>query len=296
MTRTCCAIAALAVAATLHLSAQAASRRADRIFVNGKIWTADESRPLAQALAVRGDGLMAVGSDAEVKALAGPETVVVDLAGRLVVPGFQDSHLHFPGRSINAIGLDGLRDARGISARARGVREGALVSVVDHRTDGWGYSAFPNQTVDKKYIDAVISDRPVYVTERDGHMGLANAKALEIAGIGRGHAGSAERPHHARTRTGEPTGELKEAAQRLVRPAHPAPSAEESMSALLEHMAEAAAAGITAVQNASWSLDVFPVYLRAPAAGALKMRFRFAPHASPARAWRPKDSTAHEGH
>ena len=287
MTRTCCAIAALAVAATLHLSAQAASRRADRIFVNGKIWTADESRPLAQALAVRGDGLMAVGSDAEVKALAGPETVVVDLAGRLVVPGFQDSHLHFPGRSINEIDLHGLETLeafqRALSEFAKA--HSSLSWITGH---GWGYSAFPNQAVDKKYIDAVIADRPVYVTERDGHMGFANAKALQLAGI---TAATPDPPngHIMKGANGEPTGELKEAAQRLVRRLIPPESADDRYAALLEHMDEAAAAGITAVQDASTSLDVFPVFERAAAANALKIRFRFATPILPGEGLAPTD-------
>jgi predicted amidohydrolase YtcJ len=72
---------------------------------------------------------------------------------------------------------------------------------------GWGYSAFPNQTADKKYIDAVIADRPVYVTERDGHMGLANTKALQIAGVTKA---TADPPNgHIMKDASEPTGEFK---------------------------------------------------------------------------------------
>ena len=82
-------------------SAQTTVQHADRIFLNGKIWTEDDARPLAQALAISGDKILSVGSNNEVKALAGPDTLVIDLRGRLMVPGFQDSHLHVPGRSVN---------------------------------------------------------------------------------------------------------------------------------------------------------------------------------------------------
>src|SRR5438132_12657835 len=92
--------------AIVGASAQTARQHADRIFVNGKIWTADDARPQAQALAISGDKLTAVGSDEEAHALATTaHTAVIDLQGRLVVPGFQDSHLHFPGQSVNEVDL-----------------------------------------------------------------------------------------------------------------------------------------------------------------------------------------------
>src|SRR5262249_54852174 len=150
--------------------------------VNGKIWTADDSKPQAEALAISADKIVAVGSTDEVKRLATADTAVVDLHGLLMVPGFQDSHLHFPGRSVNEVDLHGTETLKEIQDRlsefAR--QHPKLPWITGH---GWGYSAFPKQTVDKKYIDAVISDRPVYVTERDGHMGLANTKALQLAGV-----------------------------------------------------------------------------------------------------------------
>jgi hypothetical protein len=266
--------------------AQAPSPRADRIFVNGKIWTADEAKPLAQALAIRGDRLLVVGSDADARALSGPDTAVVDLAGRLVVPGFQDSHLHFPGRSVNEVDLHDIETLdefqRMLADFARA--HPSLPWITGH---GWGYSVFPNQSVDKKYIDAVVPDRPVYLTERDGHMGVGNSKALQIAGI---TSGTPDPPngHIMKGPNGEPTGELKEAAQRLVGRHIPAESDEDRYAALLHHMDEAAAAGITSVQDAGTSLDVFPVFERAAAADALKIRFRFATPILPGEGSAPK--------
>jgi hypothetical protein len=267
--------------------AQAPSPRADRIFVNGKIWTADEAKPLAQALAIRGDRLLVVGSDADARALSGPDTAVVDLAGRLVVPGFQDSHLHFPGRSVNEVDLHDIETLdefqRMLADFARA--HPSLPWITGH---GWGYSVFPNQSVDKKYIDAVVPDRPVYLTERDGHMGVGNSKALQIAGI---TSGTPDPPngHIMKGPNGEPTGELKEAAQRLVGRHIPAESDEDRYAALLHHMDEAAAAGITSVQDAGTSLDVFPVFERAAAADALKIRFRFATPILPGEGSAPKE-------
>ena len=275
------------MALPLVASAQAPAQRADRIFVNGKIWTADDARPPAEALAVSGDKVLAVGSSQEIRALAGPNTVTVDLGGRLVVPGFQDSHLHFPGASVNSVELDGIETLQGFQKKladhARSHPKATWIT-----GGGWGYSAFPNQTVHKKYIDAVISDRPVYVGERDGHMGLANSKALQLAGITR-DTKDPPNGHIMRDANGEPTGELKEAAQSLIRPHIPRESTEEIYQSFLKHMDEAAADGLTAAQNASWSPEHQPVFERALKENAFKLRIRFAPLILPKDGGAPKE-------
>jgi cytosine/adenosine deaminase-related metal-dependent hydrolase len=102
-----CRFAVAQAVGWLGLAVGAYAQHADRIFVNGKIWTGDDAKPAAQALAVSGDKLLAVGSDQEIRALARADTAVVDLKGRRVVPGLQDSHLHFPGPSVNEVALDG---------------------------------------------------------------------------------------------------------------------------------------------------------------------------------------------
>ena len=247
----------------------------DRVFLNGKIWTGDDAKPQAEALAVSGDKIVAVGSTAEVKALANSDTAVVDLRGELVVPGLQDSHLHFPGASVNEVDLHGtetlkdFQDRLGEFAKAHP----QLGWITGH---GWAYSTFPNEVVDKKYIDAVIADRPVYVLERDGHMGFGNSKALEIAGVS---SATPDPPngHIMKGKNGEPTGEFKEAAQGLIIRHVPSRSVEDEYQSLLQHMDEAAATGLTAVQDAYTSMESFPVFERALAANTLKLRFRFAP-------------------
>lgn len=266
---------AVAVFSLSCLHAQTKKRHADRIFVNGKIWTADDAEPLARALAMSGDRIIAVGSDEEVRAMAAPDTAVFDLRGHLVVPGFQDSHLHFPGRSVNEVDLHGVETVEDFQQRLSDFAKAhpSLPWITGH---GWGYSAFPNQTVDKKYIDAVIRERPVYVLERDGHMGFGNSKALEIAGV---TSATPDPPngHIMKDKNGGPTGEFKEAAQGLIFRRIPPRSMDDEYQSLLAHMDEAAAAGLTAVQDAYTSMESFPVFERAAAGNALKLRFRFAP-------------------
>jgi predicted amidohydrolase YtcJ len=142
--------------------------------------------------------------------------------------------------------------------------------------------------VDKKYIDAVISDRPVYVAERDGHMGLANSKALAIAGITR-DTKDPPNGHIMRDAGGEPTGELKEAAQSLMREHIPSETPDEIYETFLKHMDEAAADGLTAAQNASWAPEHQPIFERALKANAFKLRIRFAPLILPKDGGAPKE-------
>ncbi len=254
---------------------QSSRQHVDRIFVNGQIWTGDDRRPKAEALAVGGDKLLLVGSTAEVKTLASSDTAIIDLKGRFVVPGFQDSHLHFPGKSVNDVDLHGAETLQEFQRRLAEFAKAHpdLPWITGH---GWGYSAFPNQTVDKKYIDAVVSDRPVYVSERDGHMGLANSKALHIADV-TGKTADPPNGHIMKGEGGEPTGEFKEAAQELIYEHIPPRSEDDMYQALLQHMDEAAAAGLTSVQDAYTDMGAFPIFERAAAANKLKLRFRFAP-------------------
>ena len=258
----------------LAFGTQGATQHADRIFVNGKIWTGDDAHPSAEAIAISGNKILAVGSTKQIRVLAGPDTAVVDLKGRLVLPGFQDSHIHFPGDPINTVRLEGLETLEQFQKQL-GEFAKSHSDLTWITGGGWGYSVFPNHAVHKKYIDAVVPDRPVYVSERDGHMGLANSKALELAGITRD---TPDPPNGQimRDGNGEPTGEMKEAAHDAMYSHIPPPTDQEVYEAFLHHMNEATAAGLTSVQNAYWSAKHQPIFVRALAAGALKLRFRFA--------------------
>src|SRR5436305_1836481 len=140
---------------TVSALAQTPQQHADRIFVNGKIWTEADARPQAQAMAIGGDKILAVGSNEEVRALATTDTAVVDLHGRLVIPGFQDSHLHFPGKSINEVDLHGTETLKEFQQSLADFAK-AHPKLPWTRAHGWGYSAWPNAPDDRKYRDAVI--------------------------------------------------------------------------------------------------------------------------------------------
>ncbi len=274
-------------AALVCLSAQTPRPHVDRILVNGNIWTGDPARPHAEALAVAGDTIAAVGSSAEIKGMADASTAVIDLSGQLVVPGFQDSHLHFPGQSVDEVDLHGAATLAEFQKRLADFAKAHpnLRWITGH---GWDYAAFPNQTVDRKYIDAVIADRPVYVRERDGHMGLANTKAIQIAEVS-GRTPDPPNGHIMKGDEGEPTGEFKESAQQLIARHIPPRSQDDLYRSLIRHTDEAAAAGLTAVQDAMTDLKNFPLYQRAAADNALKLRFRFAPPILPGQGAAPRE-------
>jgi predicted amidohydrolase YtcJ len=201
---------------------------------------------------------------------------------------FQGSRtLTFPGPSVNKIDLHGVETLKDFQQRLSDFAK-AHPSLPWITGLGWGYSAFPNRTVDKKYIDEVISDRPVYVSERDLHMGLANSRALQIAGI---TSATPDPPHGhiMKGADGAPTGEFKESARGLITSYVPPESADDQYQVLIQHMKEAAAAGLTSVQDAMTTLETFPVYERAAAAGTLKLRFRFAPLILPKEGGAPKN-------
>jgi hypothetical protein len=247
-------------------AASAAEPPPDRVYVNGIVWTGDHDFPRAEAFAVRGERFVAVGSSEEIRRLAGPGTGVVDLGGRFAAPGFNDAHLHF--LVLDEADLTEAGDVADLQRRVKAYADAnpAAAWVLGR---GWGYAAFPDRIPHRRYLDAVVPDRPVFVRERDGHMALANTRALEIAGITRGTAD----PEHGvieRDAAGEPTGELKEAAMGLVRRHVPEPGPEELYAALVRRMEQAASYGLTSVQNASEvELDV---YERLLAEGGFKVR------------------------
>ncbi len=246
---------------------------AERLFVNARVWTGDDARPRAQALAVTGDRLVAVGDDGAVLRLRGPNTEVIDLGGAFVVPGFNDAHLHFlvlPQAELeDGLSLEQLQQRVGDFARAHPGNAWVLGR-------GWGYTSFPERIPHRRHLDAVVGDRPAWLMQRDGHMGLANSKALALAGVTR----ATPDPKNGvieRDPSGEPTGELKEAAMELVFRLIPRATVEERYAALLPLLERAASYGLTSIQNASHSEDDLAAFERAARAGKLGLRVSFAP-------------------
>lgn len=247
----------------------------DAVYLNGSIWTGDPGTPEVAALAVTGDRISARGQTEAIAALAGPNTVRVDLGGRLVVPGFNDAHWHLPTRQTADLGAAGSVEEiqRRLQAFAATLPADAWIT-----GRGWGPSDFPNLRAHRRYLDTLFPNRPVLLTDRDGHQTLANSHALRLAGITADTA-DPENGRIDRDADGSPTGVLKEAASGLVRRLMPEVSVEEVYRSLLAEMDKAAAFGLTSLQVASGSGSSgveFQAYTRALREDTLKVRLRVA--------------------
>jgi predicted amidohydrolase YtcJ len=253
----------------------AAGEKADRIFINGRIWTGDEAHPRVEALAVRGTTILAVGTSQEIHRLAEKATELVDLKGRFAGPAFNDAHLHFMSGSL---GLEDLDLAGAVGGEDVQRRLGAYARAHPDRLwivgRGWAYGDL-SEAPHRRLLDAVVSDRPVWLQDRDGHSGWANSIALLLAGIDR-RARDPEHGQIVRDQAGEPTGLLKEAAMDLVRRRVPLPGAEDKYRALRKGLDLAVSYGLTSVQDASFDEDDLPVFDRLLQEGGLKLRFTCA--------------------
>ncbi|MEU9733159.1 amidohydrolase [Streptomyces sp. NPDC048002] len=247
---------------------------ADLLFTGGPVLT-PEGRT-ATAVAVTGDRITAVGHD-EVRDLAGPRTEVVDLAGRLLVPGFQDAHVHpVPaGLEMTQCDLTGARTAAESVAAVRAYAE-AHPEREWITGGGWSMEAFEGGTPTKELLDAAVPDRPVYLPNRDHHGAWVNSRALELAGITRDTPdpadGRIERDAH-----GEPSGTLQEGAMQFVGRLTPPATPEDRLAALLHAQRHLHSLGITAWQDALVGDflgmdDPAEAYLAAVDAGALTAR------------------------
>ena len=219
------------------------------ILHNGKVVTLDAARPAATAIALAGERIAAVGSDAAILALAGPATRIVDLGGALVLPGFCDAHIHL---SLWALGRREVQiaDTRSldellarVAAAAAGTPPGRWIVGRGWNESRWGVTGFPTAAD----LDPVTGpDRPAILYRSDLHSAVVNSAALRLAGIDAGTAsppgGVIDRDAH-----GEPTGYLRELAIDLVGRHIPLPAAAERRAALREATAELHRLGITAV-------------------------------------------------
>ena len=228
----------------------ARAQTATLILVNGKVWTENPAAPEAEAVAIDGEHLLAVGSSEQVKKLAGPNCQVIDLHGRRVVPGFNDAHVHFLGGGNSLISVR-LGDANSaaefrqlIGDYARKVGKGIWIREGNWDHQRWTPVALPTHQL----IDGVTPDNPVFVWRLDGHMALANAVALKLAGIDRSTK-DVPGGEIVRDADGNPTGILKDAATGLVERVMPPESEKEADAAMHAAMQEAARHGVTSVQN-----------------------------------------------
>ncbi|MFC7757243.1 amidohydrolase [Catellatospora bangladeshensis] len=242
----------------------------------------------ATACAVDQGVIVAVGSDDEVSSLVTARTEVVDLAGRPLLPGFQDAHAHpvFAGLNLLRCDLTEPHDEAGYLrelaayAAAHGNRPWVMGA-------GWSYDAFGGGQPHRAALDGVIADRPVYLAVQDAHSAWCNSRALALAGIDR-HTPDPEGGRIERDADGEPTGVLHESAMELVSSVAPRPDAAEIRRALLLAQSRLHALGVTAWQDAilgdygGWP-DAFDAYRSADADGLLTARVRGALWWEPSR-------------
>jgi hypothetical protein len=228
-----------------------ADEPADLVLLHGRVFTAEPEAPLAEAVAVREGRLVAVGKDAVVEALKGPATTVVDLGGRLVVPGFIDAHIHLleGALSLDRVDLAGAPDVAQVQARIKSWSE-ANPRKAWVLGGGWAYSSFPGGLPTRRQLDAVVVNRPAFLDAYDGHTGWANSRALALAGITKATKDPEGGTIVRDPRTGEPTGALKESARDLVSAKVPEPSGVERYQALLKGLGLLAASGLTSVEDA----------------------------------------------
>ncbi|MCB0637034.1 MAG: amidohydrolase [Lewinella sp.] len=252
----------------------------DRIYTNAIIWTGDPDQPRAEALAITDGVITAVGSAAEIETLQGDRTEVVDLGGRFMVPGFIDNHTHFlsGGHQLASVNLR--------TARTPAEFIQAMQSYVDGlTTEGWitggdwDHEAWGGELPRRAWIDSVAGDHPVFVSRLDGHMALANSKALKLAGI-TAATPDVEGGTIVRDEQGEPTGILKDEAMGMVYRVMPDPSEAELDAKLARAAAHALSLGLTQVHDVGsyggWA-DL-ATYRRAEKRGELPLRiYAFVP-------------------
>jgi len=249
---------------------------ADLVFTGGPVFTANTVRSRTDAVAVSAGRIVAVGGG-DVRDLIGPSTEVVDLTGRLLIPGFQDAHVH-PVWG----GLDMLRCDLSAYDTASEYLDVIGRYAQEHPDDpwilggGWGMSAFPGGTPTASALDAVTGDRPAFLPNRDGHGAWVNSAALRLAGIDRGTADPAD-GRIERDADGNPSGTLHEGAMTLVNRLLPPEPPERMVEALLTGQRHLHSFGVTAWQDAIVGSygdagDPGPAYLAAAADGRLTGR------------------------
>ena len=249
---------------------------ADLIFVNGDVYTVDGVRSWAQAVAVKGGRITAVGTRDDIIDLRGAGTEVVDLHGGLLVPGFQDAHIHPVGGGLDILTCD-LHNLHSLDEYL-----GAISSYAAANPDrewimggGWSMDVFPGGTPTKELLDSIVPDRCVYLPNRDGHGVWVNSRALEAAGITK-DTPDPEDGRIERTPDGEPSGTLHEGAGDLVERLAPHPTLQERHDGLLKGQEYLHSLGVTAWQDAiigtfGWA-DNLDTYLRAAGDGTLTAR------------------------
>lgn len=247
---------------------------ADVVYRSGKIWTVNTAQPTAEAVAIRDGRIVFVGSDDAVRIHIGSDTEVHDLQGRLMLPGFQDAHIHPIGAGVEAA----LCDLNGLESVA--LYRDRIAAYATANPDvpwitggGWSMAAFgPGALASKTIIDELVADRPVYLSSQDGHSGWANSKALEIAGITKDTPDPPDGIIDRDPETGEPIGSLQEGAMSLVTRHIPPTTGQQREAGLAYARDLLHSYGITSMQVAYAYEDDLQTFAALDRAGQLDMR------------------------
>ena len=263
--------ALLTLACTMTSTSTLISPATSLAIVNARVWTGDPKRPWADAVAVAGDRITAVGSSAEIRKLASAFTRIVDAKGMMLLPGFIDSHVHFlsGGFGLTSVQLRDVRTkeefVRRIKAHAATLPAGAWMLEGNWDHQNWG-----GELPRKDWIDSVTPNTPVFVQRLDGHMSLANSAALRAARV-TAETRDVDGGTIIRDANGEPTGVLKDNATALVDAAIPDPPPSEEDKALDAAMHFVAEQGVTSIVNMGTWRDL-ETFERAERAGRLRTR------------------------
>jgi predicted amidohydrolase YtcJ len=265
------------ICAFANASAQDNPDAVETILTNARIYTVNAKQPWAEALAIRGGKIVAVGSNKEMASYRGPFTKTIDAQQHLVLPGLVDCHIHFMEGSLGLTHVD-LNDAGSVAEIQKRVKEYAAAHPDEPWITGmgWTYPTFkPSGLPDKKFLDQVVPDRPVYLSAFDGHSSWANSKALQLAGIGK-DTPDPTNGKIVRDEKGEATGALKEAAGDLVSKLMPKPTRKERLTALRLGMHEANKYGLVRVHSAGGDFEYLDLYDQLRKDGQLSVRFYVA--------------------
>ncbi len=230
----------------------------DLVLLNGSVWTVNPGQPWAEAAAVKGEKILGVGSTEEIQKRVGKKTLIIDLNGDLVLPGFIDSHTHFldGGFSLLSIRLRELKSREEFIARikekADSMEKGEWIL-----NGNWDHQSFdPPDLPRKEWIDEVTPHNPVCINRHDGHMVLANSLALKFEGITKDTPSPEGGEILKDSRSGEPTGILKDAAMNLVMKHVPEPSFEAKLRAAEVALKHAVECGVTSVHDMAYAENI----------------------------------------
>lgn len=271
----CITLAVVALATPLTAQQSARIAPADILILHAKVYTLNPQAPWAQAVAIRHGKIVAVGRDEVVGKMRGIGTKVIDAGGRLALPGFTDCHVHFLEGSLalGRVSLDGLTTVAEIQKRLMEyAREHPGDSWILGR--GWNYAVFGELALpDKRYLDELFPDRPVFLEGFDGHSYWVNSKALALAGVTRTTPDPKNGFIVRDPETGEPTGALEEDADALVRKAIPKLEELDKLKALRAGLKWANQNGITRVHSAGGDFEALPLLCQLRDDKQLSVRF-----------------------